>query len=39
MAVEGASGRYRSGPLVSREDMAFLAKVHGKKKSIRGQAV
>ncbi|AZN72252.1 phage tail assembly chaperone [Georhizobium profundi] len=35
LAMDGASGRFDPAPIVSRQDIAFLARVHGKRPSIR----
>lgn len=35
MAIDGASGRFRPGPFISRERVAEIARAHGRRKSIR----
>lgn len=37
LALEAAQGRFGDETTISREDMAFYAKAHGKRPSIRKQ--
>ena len=38
MAIDGAQGRFRPGPFISRDRVAEIARAHGRRQSIRGKA-